>query len=159
MPVQLAPKRESSDHPEISFTLGDILLVLFRFLIPFVLFLTGSVRRRVMSSSQESDQGDQSDRKPISFVKSVIKALSGSRSMTPGGSERDDSTGERNDAVFTNRNPGQTVDQFLGPETTNDDRLESLGERGYEPDFLSLPMDVLDKTLRYIGRSDELSPS
>ncbi len=114
-----------------------------------------------MSSEQASDQREFAEHKPRGFVKSVIKALSGSRFMTPDGPTRNSPT---NDAGLTDRDHGQHVPELFSEgmkelESTGDDPLVFPGERGYEPENLSVPMEATKKQLRYIGESDELSSS
>jgi hypothetical protein len=106
-----------------------------------------------MSSGQESDQEEFPERKPVGFVKSVIKALSGSRYMTPDGSMKS-SIEDPNNAGLTGRNHGQIVSD---QNSTNVDPLESREERGYVPEMSSLPMKVTKKELRYVGGSDKMS--
>ncbi len=89
-----------------------------------------------MSSSQDSDSMGGQDRKSAGFVKSVIKALSGSRFMSPDGSTRASPTIEQLDT--------EKPDQNLSREQYSDEVdnhgsyvMESAVERGYE----SLPTD------------------
>jgi hypothetical protein len=87
--------------------------------------------------SSGNREGEESERKPSSFAKSIIKALSGSRFMTPVGSER-------NSPITTEQGTKQIHREFdPGPGLR-----DSSDEMRYGGEDRDLPMNEREKLLR-----------
>ena len=106
------------------------------------------------SGNRDTGLGEEPERKQISFVRSVINVLSGSRFSTPEGSGRNSPIADSLEAERTHRE----VERNRSPE-----ELENLGpvshnlydERGYDREDQSLPMGELEKEFRLMGGSSQ----
>jgi hypothetical protein len=109
-----------------------------------------------MSSSRGKDNGGEQEKEQPGFIKSVIKALSGSRFSTPEGSARNSPTGGNRDEYQLDelRMIGRGPDGVGSRTTPGRESPQAFVERVSEDAFLG-PIKESQYGLRYIGKGVE----